>query len=93
MNGTNTQDISHSPGPDVCDTDAAAIFSQSTGVDVSDEETMSCDNEPPAALRLSSSGQTQQPSPTPLLLWAPQTPQTSKAPTPNGMDFHVGMVV
>ena len=62
---------------------AAAIFSQSTGGNVSDEEAMSCDDKtpvmPPAVPRLSSSRQilwgvalhqllTQQPSPTPLPL-------------------------
>ncbi len=74
---------------------AAAIFLQSTGVDVSDEETMSCDDKPPVVLTLLSSRQTlrgtalhqlltQQPSLTPLLPWAPQTLQTSKIPTPTG---------
>ncbi len=78
---------------------AAVIFSQSTGVDISDEETMSCDDEPPAmppaVLRLSSSGQTlqgtvlcqlltQQPSPTLPPLQVPQTLQTSKTPATMG---------
>ena len=60
---------------------------------------MSCDDKPPVmppvVPRPSSSGQTlqgavlyqlltQQPSPSPLLPWAPQTPQTSKIPTPTG---------
>ncbi len=75
------------------------IFLQSTGIDVSDEETMSCDDKPPVmppvVPRPSSSRQTlqgtalhqlltQQPSPTLLPPQAPQTPQTSKAPTPMG---------
>ncbi len=77
----------------------AVIFSQSTGGDVSNEETMSFDDKPPmmppVVPRPSSSRQTlqgavlhqlltQQPSPTPLPPWAPQTPQASKTPSPTG---------
>ncbi len=75
---------------------AAAIFLQSTGGNVSDEEAMSCEDEtpvmPPAPPRLSSSRQTlwgaalhqlmlQQPSPT---LPTSLTPQTSRTPAPAG---------
>ncbi len=75
------------------------IFSQSTGRDISNEETMSCDDKtpamPPVALRPSSSRQTlhgtvlcqvltQQPSLTLLPLQTPQILQTSKTPTRMG---------